>query len=176
MSPSDKLVLPVIFAWRSSQIRLGWLPCRHDWTEDRPAQPPISATISDTINLRIYFIFIHLSARVSIIMPRSKSLIFQWRVFAEATQAPARPGKPRGASRFARCASPPLKCPANVPGYVPVKRIAADHRTTCLARSSSQIFRCWSFGKSASLSPGTHIGAPALCREAMSWSASCWRE
>jgi hypothetical protein len=58
----------------------------------------------------------------------------------------------------------------------PRRTPATDHRTTCLARSSSQIFRCWSFGKSASFSPETHIGAPAFCREATSWSASCWRE
>jgi hypothetical protein len=61
--------------------------------------------------------------------------------------------------RCLRCAAPPT-----------------DHRAASLARSSSQIFRCWRFGKSASFSPGTHIGAPAFRREATSWSGSCWRE
>jgi hypothetical protein len=49
------MALPVIFAGRSSQIPLGWLPRWHCLREDRPAQPPISATIFDYKSVNIFY-------------------------------------------------------------------------------------------------------------------------
>ena len=88
------MILPAIFAVVKFQIPLSWLPLGDFGKSDRPAMPPISAAISDTINLRNLFYFHEVSTKISILAVEAKSLIFLWRVFAESAHTRRSYGTP----------------------------------------------------------------------------------
>lgn len=79
------MVLPAIFAWRSSLIPLSWLPLRG--FGERIAQ--LCANFGRYFRPESPFYFHEVSTKVSILAVEAKSLIFLWRVFAESTHDPA---------------------------------------------------------------------------------------